>query len=478
MGGEFALRLLKPLVLIPVLVAALVLVGTGTASAASTNQALTTPSVVVGVGQTLGTIEILECNPGSFTTGMQIMILLPSGFRYSSAPTPASSGNYVFIPANAGSGVNALAGGDVAVAPISSDRALILNVVNISNPGNQACIHILFSVPGFSRVNVDDDEESERKIQIVDPSGAVSSGYVVNSSSCGRTSSKVLEVPNCSPGNGITLGTIKLEENRPGALLAFEHSVSLTLPWGVTWTEAELKLSGGFLGGDVAVGTIDKDEDGNSRLWLDIKNISWDWSGPHPPPHITNNEPGVIEITGKVNMVPAVGKGEVKVRVGGSNPGITPNVIVAAKNTGPAPAPAPVAEPQGEDEPPAKTEAKFIIGVARCRINNLEQPMDVAPYINNGRTFMPVYYVAHALGIENKNIQWDGITQTVTLIKEGQVARLTLGSPVMTLRDRTVNLEAAPEICCGRTCLPIGLVAQALDKKTVWEPESCTLTIT
>lgn len=476
MGGEFALRLVKPVILIQLLLAVLMLTGTGKASAASTNLALTTPNVSVGGGQTLGTIEILESAPGSFTPGMQIMVILPPDFRYSSAPTPASAGNYVFIPASAGSGGNALAGGDVSIDPVSSDMALILNVVNISHPGNRACIHILYNVPGYSRVNVDDDEESERKIQIADPSGAVSSGYVINSFSFGRTSSKVLEAPACSPGNGIALGTIKLEENRPGTLLAFEHSVSLTLPWGVTWTEAELKLSGGFLDGDVSVGTIDKDEDGNSRLWLDINNISWDWSGPHPPPHITNNEPGIIEIKGKVNMVPAVSIGDVKVRVGGSNPGITPNVVVAAKNTGSEPAP--VTEPQAEDKPPAKTEAKFIIGVPRYSINNVEQPMDVSPYISNGRTYMPIFYVARALGIEDRNIQWDGITQSITLIKEGQVARMTVGSPVMTLQDRTIYLEAAPEISSGRTCLPIALLAQAFDKTAVWEPGSYTVTIT
>ncbi|MEN6348158.1 MAG: copper amine oxidase N-terminal domain-containing protein [Syntrophomonas sp.] len=469
------MRLLKPLLLIPVLLAALVLAGTGPASAASTNQALSTPTVTVGNGQILGTIEILESAPGSFAPGMEIMVILPADFRYSSAPTPASSGNYVFIPANAGSGVNALAGGDVAVAPISTDLVLILNVVHISNPGNRACIHILYNVSGYSQVNVDDDEESERQIQIIDPSGAVSSGHVVNSSSYGRTSSKVLEAPNCSPGNGITLGTIKLEENRPGALLAFEHSVSLTLPWGVTWTEAELKLSGGFLDGDVAIGTIDKDEDGNSRLWLDIKNISWDWSGPNPPPHITNNEPGVIEIKGKVNIAPAVSKGDVKVRVGGSNPGITSNFIVAAKNVGQAPAP--VTEPQAEDKPTAKTEAKFIIGVARYSIDNIEQTMEVAPYINNGRTYLPLYYAARALGIEDHNIQWDGITQTITLIKEEKTARLTIGKPTMILNQESVNLEAAPEISDGRTCLPIGLIARFFGKTVYWDSANYTVTI-
>lgn len=468
------MRSLKTVVLIPVLLAVLVMAGTGAANAASTNRAMTTPNVVVGDGQTLGTIEILEYAPGSFTPGMQIMIMLPSGFRYSCAPTPASAGNYIFLPATAGSGVNALAGGDVAVAPISTDIALILNVVNISNPGNRACIHILYNIPGYSRVNVDDDE-SAREIQIVEPSGAVSSGYVVNSSGYGRTSSKVLDPPNCSPGNDVTLGIIKLEENRPGALLAFEHSVSLTLPWGVTWTEAELKLSGGFLDSDVAVGIIDKDEDGNSRLWLDIKNISWDWSGPNPPPHITNDEPGIIEIKGKVNIAPAVSKGDIKIRVGGSNPGITPNVIVAAKNAGPAPAP--VTGPQAEDKPAANTEARFIIGVARYRIDNIEQTMDVAPYISNSRTFLPVYYVARALGIEDKNIQWDGITQTITLIKGEKIARLTVGNTQLMLNQELVNLEAAPEINSGRTCLPIALVARFFDKTAFWDSANYTVII-
>ncbi len=52
------------------------------------------------------------------------------------------------------------------------------------------------------------------------------------------------------------------------------------------------------------------------------------------------------------------------------------------------------------------------IGSTTMLINGKAITMDVAPEIDNGRTCLPVAWVAKALGV---NIAWDGTTQTVTI---------------------------------------------------------------
>jgi hypothetical protein len=53
------------------------------------------------------------------------------------------------------------------------------------------------------------------------------------------------------------------------------------------------------------------------------------------------------------------------------------------------------------------------IGKSEAFFNNKYYPLDVAPEITNGRTFVPLRFIAEMLGAK---VTWDGVTQTVKLI--------------------------------------------------------------
>jgi len=99
--------------------------------------------------------------------------------------------------------------------------------------------------------------------------------------------------------------------------------------------------------------------------------------------------------------------------------------------------------------------------------------MDVAPYVKNDRTYMPVRYVANSLGVPDENITWDDSTQTVTMTNDNTVIQLTIGDPVMLVDDSQVQMDVVPEIAPpGRTMLPLRYVAEGLGADVKWDEEN------
>jgi len=130
---------------------------------------------------------------------------------------------------------------------------------------------------------------------------------------------------------------------------------------------------------------------------------------------------------------------------------------------------------------PAPDEAvvngTFVIGSTSYTINGATLTMDVAPYIKDGRTFLPLAYVAQALGVTATNIIWDATNQTVTLMKGDKVVQVKIGSTTMYVNGAAVTLDVAPEISSSRTCLPVALLAQAFGGSASWDAATQTVTI-
>jgi len=125
-----------------------------------------------------------------------------------------------------------------------------------------------------------------------------------------------------------------------------------------------------------------------------------------------------------------------------------------------------------------KVTAVFKIGDPKFSLNGVEQTMDVAPYLKNDRTYLPLRFVAKAVGVPDSNIIWNGSEQSVVLIKEGSVVKLTIGSNIMTINGTPITMDVAPEIVDpGRTMLPIRWVGQALGCTINWDNATQTVTV-
>jgi len=129
---------------------------------------------------------------------------------------------------------------------------------------------------------------------------------------------------------------------------------------------------------------------------------------------------------------------------------------------------------------PAMTKsAVFTIGSQTVTVDGQTYRMDVAPYIDaNGRTQVPVRYLADALGAYS--INWDAADQTVDLgfDNPGHVD-LTIGRAEIGYANSEHPMDTAPVIIPpGRTMLPARFVAEAVGDVVTWDASKYTVTVT
>lgn len=90
---------------------------------------------------------------------------------------------------------------------------------------------------------------------------------------------------------------------------------------------------------------------------------------------------------------------------------------------------------------------------------------DVAPYIENGRTMVPMRKIFEAL---NANVDWEGTTQTITATKDNTVITLQINNSTMYNNGVAEALDVAPVIVNSSTFVPIRAVSQSLNASVEW----------
>ncbi len=96
--------------------------------------------------------------------------------------------------------------------------------------------------------------------------------------------------------------------------------------------------------------------------------------------------------------------------------------------------------------------------------------MDAAPFVKDGRTLVPVRFLANALGVGNANISFKD--SVVTLSQPGfPVVKLTIGEKIIDINGEITTTGIAPLIEGGRTMLPARFVAEALGYQVTWLAE-------
>ncbi len=99
-----------------------------------------------------------------------------------------------------------------------------------------------------------------------------------------------------------------------------------------------------------------------------------------------------------------------------------------------------------------------------------------APFIENGRTMVPLRAIADAFGFE---VDWEPAGQKITLTKDGKKIVMQVGKPEMSVDGEKVNLAgAAPVIKNDVTFLPVRPLAEILSIKVDWDGNTRTATFT
>jgi len=103
-----------------------------------------------------------------------------------------------------------------------------------------------------------------------------------------------------------------------------------------------------------------------------------------------------------------------------------------------------------------------------------KQEMDVAPYLIQDRTMVPLRFISEAFGGE---VLWDNDTRTATTICNGHTVSLTVGENTIYVDGEEHMLDVPAEIVDNRTMIPLRAVNEGLGMMVTYISEVQTIII-
>lgn len=380
--------------------------------------------------QEIGDFYIEEAAPGSLINGRTITLKLPANAKWVTNPTVS------------------VEKGDIS---LSSWTSVDSRTIKATVTGSTSASKILLK---NAKVKLAVDTTGDLAIEVGGTAGAT--GSVVVAKVLAPITVSAASAPNVKIGEqNQEAGDITIVESKKEAIDKTDSDdLVIEAPSGVTFAAVPTVT---VTDGDIQIDKVTKD---GNKVVIEIKS--------------TSSKASTIKVSNikyTVDRTVPVGPIELKIKGEGVNKTAADfaNATVAAK----------VVNANCVTPAPGETKgvAVFKINDPKYVLNGQEVKMDVAPYIKDGRTFLPVRFAANAVGVSDASIIWDGVARKVTVIKGDRVVQMTIGSNVLLLNGATITMDAAPEIVAGRTMLPIRFLAQALGADIQWNPETQEVTI-
>lgn len=287
---------------------------------------------------------------------------------------------------------------------------------------------------------------------------------------------------------GVKIGDFTITEASAGAIQSQPTYVTLTsgetsdasvsapakiileAPAGVTFTTTPtVAVTAGDLQLDTSSVSTTTTSDGKGQCWIPVKSQSTVAS----TITVSNIQLTVDRTVPEGPLYLKVKGSAVNQTLSSSDSGKTETAVAFPSNTAAAKAQI------GNVVTPAPGEshqnASFTIGSTTYTVNGVQATMDVAAYVKDGRTYLPVRYVAYALGITPENILWDG--KTATFISSGRVVQVTPGSAILTINGAPVTMDVVTDVVNGRVMVPFRWVAQAFGAQVNYDDTTQTVSL-
>jgi hypothetical protein len=386
-----------------------------------------------GKEQKIGYFTISEAIVDSLVAGRSVKLTLPEGCKWEPSYYPA---------------VEALTGAQLLTktgwSPSGTDgRSIVQNIANVARGNDAATLKLK-----DAKIQVSPAFSGPVTITVSGTAGVA--GEVVVAEAKKRVEMSVSEVKDVIIGaQAQATGDILIKENKKGAILdSGNKTFIISLPEGFKFAS---KPTVSVTEGNLEIDTY-KLDNSDKDLVIKVKTSS--------------TVASTIKISGvKVTLTRYVPEGPAKAKLASGENALDETTlwtdsrdsagsVVFANVVTPAPA------EQGRN-------ASFFIGSTVMTVNGSNIIMDAAPYIKNGRTYVPVRYLGDALGATTS---WDAATQTVTVTKGDKTVVLVIGSKIAKVNGQDVVMDVAPEISNGRTMLPARYVAEGLGYQVGWNP--------
>lgn len=119
-----------------------------------------------------------------------------------------------------------------------------------------------------------------------------------------------------------------------------------------------------------------------------------------------------------------------------------------------------------------KVTILLTIGKKIAYVNGQAVTLDVAPFIDKGRTFVPFRFIGESLGAQvGYTTDASGRVNTVSYKLGSTSITLYFGKKEAVVNGRNVKLDVPPQIVQGRTVVPIRFVTEALGCQVEWDGE-------
>ncbi|MBO3285275.1 copper amine oxidase N-terminal domain-containing protein [Paenibacillus sp. FSL M8-0228] len=410
--------------------------------------------------QKIGDIVIKEKVADSFVENRTVTLRLPEGARWQSTFDDKDPGSSF-----SGSMENTNGLGNAEVSYTDSDkRTLKLTFKNPNSTTDAGSLKLknveVATQPGFS---------GDLNVEVAGSQGL--NGTVKVATVKQAVTLAAASKPTLTIGLGDQqVGDITITEAAKEAFVKKDGSreVILELPVGVRFASTpEVKVTAG----DVKVKSVSTDTYGDSNkgrlsFYIDSESAT--------PSTITISAP-------KLTVDRTVAQGDIVAKLKGSAVAYT--AYRGSENTqnwkdnNTAAAEVAIAT-VGTPAPGAtSTKAVFTLGSTSYTVDGQSKTAEVAPYAENGRTYLPVRYAAEALGVSQQNILFDKATSTVTLIKGSTVAQIKLNTNLLTVNGSVIRMDVKAVTNKNRTVLPIAWVSRALDASITYDATAKTVTV-
>lgn len=114
------------------------------------------------------------------------------------------------------------------------------------------------------------------------------------------------------------------------------------------------------------------------------------------------------------------------------------------------------------------------IGSKQLDVNGKMVSIDVAPFIQNGTTFVSLRSLSEAVGAD---VTWDNKTRTVGVMVGNDMATFVIGKDSMVFNGETKQIGTKLFIKEGRTQIPLRFIAELLGWKVEWNGNSGSVTL-
>lgn len=109
------------------------------------------------------------------------------------------------------------------------------------------------------------------------------------------------------------------------------------------------------------------------------------------------------------------------------------------------------------------------------KVNGEVVKFDTEPYIDNGRTMVPIRFISEALGAK---VDWNGTYRLVTITFDETKIEQKIGKTVAIVNNQEVTFDVPAIIKNDRTMVPVRFVSEALGANVEWEATTKTVIIT